>query len=71
MCPHYYQFPDTVDPQIRASEGCSVILATGEEILSGLHIEQSLSACEGLGRYHRRDLYFVHKKLLKQYGGSA
>lgn len=68
---HYYKFPDDIDDMTRFSEGCAVVLKSGEEIYPDSipedkkdlidHIDNTLC---GVSITHA-------KELLKKYGGSA
>lgn len=68
---NYYRFPETVNDDTKVSEGCAVILKSGEEIYPENipddkrhlidHVDDTLS---GISVTHT-------KQLLKKYGGSA
>ena len=68
---HSYRFPSSVDEQTRLSEGCSIILKSGDEIYPDSIPEDKRHLVDRVDDTLTGITITAAKKLLKTYGGIA
>lgn len=68
---HYYQFPDDSEPMTRFSEGCAVVLKSGDEIYPESIPDDKWPLIDHIS-FILSGISITHaKQLLRKHGGSA